>query len=138
MHEIKTRETKMPLHIALTVEGTSEWARENGIDSNEAYKKRFEVVRKIMDMQSEFKIPVITFFIMPARKQKHELLHLMLDSIAEFLEELDKSMIAHKHNIKISIIGKWYDLPSRIIDPIKKIIAETKDYDRFLDRKSVV
>ena len=75
----------MPLHIALTVEGTSEWARENGIDSNEAYKKRFEVVKKIMDMQSEFKIPVITFFIMPARQQNYDLLPLKLHSIPECL-----------------------------------------------------
>jgi undecaprenyl diphosphate synthase len=31
----------------------------------------------------------------------------------------------------VSILGKWYDLPSRVVEPIKRIIEETKDYDSF-------
>ena len=33
--------------------------------------------------------------------------------------------------IKINIFGKWFNLPWRIVDDIKKLINETKDYDRF-------
>ncbi|MBW2993613.1 undecaprenyl diphosphate synthase family protein, partial [Candidatus Woesearchaeota archaeon] len=37
----------------------------------------------------------------------------------------------HKNKIKISALGKWYDIPSRALDSIKETIAETKDYDTF-------
>lgn len=127
----KHSDVLMPIHVGITVEGTTEWARENGIDIKEAYRTRFEVVRKAITLQTGLKIPVVTFFLLPAHMKKSENYSLLLDSIAEFLQELDTSLIAHEYKIKVSVLGKWYDLPSRIVDPIKKIVADTKDYDRF-------
>jgi undecaprenyl diphosphate synthase len=33
--------------------------------------------------------------------------------------------------VKVSVLGKWYDLNNRIVEPIKKLIEETKDYDNY-------
>ncbi len=122
---------KTPIHIGLTIEGTTDWARENGIDIREAYKTRFDVVRKVILMQTGMKIPVASFFLLPSKIKRSELYSLLLDSIVEFLSELDKSGIVHSHKIKVSVFGKWYDLPSRVVELIKKMIDETKEYDNF-------
>ena len=37
----------------------------------------------------------------------------------------------HKDQIKVSVIGKWYDLPERVVSPIREIVDSTKDYDKF-------
>jgi undecaprenyl diphosphate synthase len=37
----------------------------------------------------------------------------------------------HSKKIKISILGKWYSLNGDVVDLIKKIINDTKDYDGF-------
>jgi undecaprenyl diphosphate synthase len=37
----------------------------------------------------------------------------------------------HEHQIKVSPIGKWYELPGGLVDRIKGLIDETKEYDRF-------
>ena len=36
-----------------------------------------------------------------------------------------------KNKIKVSIFGKWYNLPSEVIGKLKCLIEGTKDYDHF-------
>ena len=45
--------------------------------------------------------------------------------------ELSESKLIHENKIKISILGKWYNLPGRVVDAIKKAINDTRDYDSF-------
>ena len=37
----------------------------------------------------------------------------------------------HSEKIKINFFGKWYDLAWRVVEEIKNLINETKDYDGF-------
>ena len=53
----------------------------------------------------------------------------MIYSIQNFIKS--KSSFSGKNKIKITILGKWYDLPGRAVDVIKSIIEETKDYDSY-------
>jgi len=53
----------------------------------------------------------------------------------DFLENLFKSLsewdFVKENQIKITVIGKWFSLPERVIEPLKKVIAVTKDYDKM-------
>jgi undecaprenyl diphosphate synthase len=44
---------------------------------------------------------------------------------------LTEDKFIHDNKIKIGIIGKWYDLPNNVVEPIKKIIDITKEYEEF-------
>ena len=37
----------------------------------------------------------------------------------------------HSEKMKINVFGKWYDLAWRVVEEIKNLINETKDYDGF-------
>ncbi len=86
-------------------------------DADEFFCKLKEIITKCFEKQ----IPVLTLNI--PEMEFDELDKLM--TIMLSWETIDLSQI------KINIFGKWFNLPGRIVDDIKKLINETKDYDRF-------
>lgn len=53
------------------------------------------------------------------------------DAIVDVFSAISNWEFAFQKGIKVSIIGKWYSLPSNVIDSVKKVIENTKDYDNF-------
>lgn len=121
----------MPKHIAMTVGGLGRWSRKKSEELKEAYRLSFKKVEEITKYQVCFDIPIITLYMINSRVQKASDFTEIMDALSEFFKDLLRNNEIFKHKIKVSILGKWYDLPSRVVEPIKRIIDETKDYDSF-------
>ncbi len=123
---------RLPRHIALTMNGIEDWAKKNKASLEDANKRSFLILKSTIKTQIKLRIPIITFYLMPeSMGQSSESYEQTLDSIISFLTELSSSELINKNKVKISVLGKWYDLPGRIVDVIKKTIDATKDYDSF-------
>jgi len=120
-----------PNHLAFICKGSIEWASSKKKKTYEGYRKTFAKILEVIDFQIKKNIPITTFYLLPSADEIHAEYALLLDEIEAFLSELHNNEKLHKHKIKISILGKWYSLPPRIIEPIKKLIEDTKDYDSF-------
>ena len=123
---------KLPIHIAITMNGIEFWARKNNISLEEANKKSLNIARNIIKSQVSLKIPIVTFYLLPSsvRKDSDQYMNL-INATAEFFSSIADSELIHQNKIKISVLGKWYELPDRIVEPIKQVIESTKDYDFF-------
>jgi len=121
---------KKPRHIAVTMMGSTIWARQNNIPKNIMYSKKHEVLKKIIDLQIKNDVPIITFYLTRKKIEDSQEFITLIDSLIKLFEELKNDERIHKNQIKISILGKWYDL-QRLVEPIKAIIDVTKDYDKF-------
>ena len=121
----------LPRHVALTMNGSIAYANKNNISLDEIFKQRFVNVKNIIKICTKLNIPITTFYVL--RNKREDTMHFssMIDSIAYFFNSLLEWDLIKEKKIKISIIGKWYDLPDRVIEPIKKITSDTKDYDDF-------
>lgn len=51
------------------------------------------------------------------------------DALLNLLTALIHWDFIEKNQVKISVLGKWYDLPERLIAPIKQALESTRDYD---------
>ena len=123
---------KLPRHIAITMDGIENWALKNDISYGDAYKRAFLILKSTIRSQTRLKIPIISFYLLDENYDKEsESYSFLLDAVIEMLNDLSKSNIIHENKIKISVLGKWYNLPGRVVDVIKKTIDETKDYDGF-------
>ncbi len=122
---------KVPRHIAMTTDGIEKWALKNNISYEDAYKRSFLILKSTIKTQIRLKIPILSFFILDKNAAKDGAYSHLLDAIANTLNDISKSDIVNKNKIKISVLGKWYNLPGKVVDVIKKVIAETKDYDGF-------
>jgi len=118
-------------HIALTMQGMEKWSEEKKKPLQESYQKSFEVLKEVIAQQIQAKIPILSVYVLPEQLKKEEEFSLFLDELIVFLQGIKHSPLIHENNVKISALGKWYDVPGRAVDSIKEIIDETKDYDRF-------
>ncbi|MBS3097796.1 di-trans,poly-cis-decaprenylcistransferase [Candidatus Woesearchaeota archaeon] len=123
---------KIPQHIAITVDGIEQWAKENKKPLEEANKESFFIIKNVIKSQVRTKIPILTFFLLPEDTKKDtEQFTQILNAVTDFFKELINSRLINENKIKVSVLGKWYDLPDRVVESIKAIIEETKDYDFF-------
>ena len=120
--------TKIPLHVGLTVNGIRQWCEKNNKDYDFGYEKSFANISQIIESQINNNIRILTVYVLPKFLSDPDLLY---SYISKFLKDLRSSSMIHDNQVKISIIGKWYDLPNDIVAEIKETITETRDYDRF-------
>jgi undecaprenyl diphosphate synthase len=115
-------------HLAFVCKGSADWALKKKKKSIDGYRKEFEKITEIINYQIKKNIPITTFYLMSGTEEDSIVL---ADEIGLFLSELSKNEKIAKNKVKISVLGKWYNLPARIIDSIKKIIDDTKEYDSY-------
>ena len=124
--------TKKPQHLAITMEGVLSFCSSHKQDYGECCKHSFHVLKEVIMFQARTGIPIMTVHVLPEKMDKTtETYPKFLDSMASFLTALSVDELIHKNKIKVTIFGKWYDMPGKIIDPIKTMLEETKDYDSF-------
>ena len=81
-------------------------------------------VDKLKRTTEEFlkrKIPILTLNLPETDFDK-------LNRIIALISSWEK---IHSEKIKVNFFGKWYDLAWRVVEEIKNLIDETKDYDGF-------
>ena len=128
---LREKDTKPLMHVAVTMNGIKPWSDKQKIPLEQAYEKSFEILNEIIEAQSAKNIPILTIYLMPENLKNKEQFPVFLTELINFFNSLSSADVIHQNKIKISILGKWYDLPGRAVDPIKKVIEETKDYDGF-------
>jgi len=130
--EAAPEKSKNPQHLAITMEGAVAYAKKEGITLAESYKKCFTVITNLLQIQTKWNIPILTISVLHERMKKDaEPFTALLEQLALFLEQLKDNKAVHDHKIKVSVLGKWYNLPGKVVEPIKDIIEATKDYDSF-------
>lgn len=118
-------------HLALTIDGVRTWVIKEGKQFDEAYARVFSTLNSIIELQAGMNIPIITIYLMPEEMKSREYFQKFLDAVVSFFSALRTAETVHNNKIKITALGKWYDLPNRAVEPIKQILEETKDYDTF-------
>jgi tritrans,polycis-undecaprenyl-diphosphate synthase [geranylgeranyl-diphosphate specific] len=120
-----------PNHVAFTTEGKTIWAKQQNVPIGEVYNRSFFLIRSTINTQIKQSIPITTFYLLSSNMQDLEQFSVLIDSFVEFFTELKTNDLIHNNRIKVSVIGQWYDLPGRVVDPIKQVIDSTFDYDNF-------
>ena len=118
-------------HVAVTTNGILKWALDNKKSLEDAYKESNIVLKEIIEAQIKNKIPILTIYLLPTGLDNLEHFSIRIDSMLDLFNELIGSEMIEYNKVKISAFGKWYDLPNRLVEPIKKILDKTKDFDNF-------
>lgn len=117
----------LPKHIAITV--GEDTLKDKTLD--EAYKLKFKKIEEIIKLVIKLNVPIATFYLTSLSAEKSENFSSIVDSLVSFFEALSGNAVLAEKKIKVSVLGKWYDLPDRVVEKIKKIIDETRDYNDF-------
>ncbi|MFO8016936.1 MAG: polyprenyl diphosphate synthase [Candidatus Woesearchaeota archaeon] len=120
---------KKPKHIAMTMRGHWMYSRKSRIPIDELYFRVFSKINDMIDFQIRMNIPIITLYLLTSKARSFDNFPSIVDALVDFFEKLKENKLIHENKIKVSIIGKWYDMPGRLVEPIKAVINETRDYD---------
>jgi len=128
----KINKANLPKHIAFSIHGVEEYAKNNNLKLNNAVDDAFSVVEELVKSQTELDIPIFTFYVLNNENKKQEFnFSSILDGFVRFITSSDFNNLIRKYKIKTTFLGKWYDLPDYAVNAIKKILDETKEYDSF-------
>ena len=122
----------MPInHIAISPDDISECCSKSNADASQCFKEYFSRLSRLLNAQLDFNIPIFTIYLLPEGAEKNEHFAALCDFMSEFFEDLCNANGILRQKTKISVFGKWYNLPSRLIESLKKAIDETKENNSF-------
>ncbi len=122
---------KLPRHIALVTKGKKIYAEKHKISIEKVYSRSTLIITSTIASCVKMGVPITTFYLLSTHAEQLEHFSTIVDSLTDFLNNLAEKEMIHKNKIKVSVFGKWYDLPGKLVDSIKNIIDKTKDYDSY-------
>ncbi len=81
-------------------------------------------IMELMTLAVNLRIPMLTLHFQSSITESE------VNTIVTIFTALMHEPFLDNNQVKISVLGKWYDLPERALEPIKHVISATSDYDR--------
>ncbi len=97
----------------------------------EKYDLRNKAVHWMLDAQAKLNIQILTIHILSAPPAEPDRMSAIVDSATFLFNELSINPNVLKNKVKVSVLGKWYDLPGKLVEAIKRVTEHTKEYDSF-------
>ena len=125
------KSSDIPIHIAIIMDGNGRWAKKRGLPRVAGHKRGVETVREIVEVCAEIGIKYLTLYTFSTENWKRPkdevstLMHLLLKSLKDRLDELNKN------NIKLTCIGNIESLPYVVQNQLKEDIEKTKNNKRM-------
>ena len=113
-------------HVAFIMDGNGRWGLKHKKNRNLGHLEGVNTVKKIVDASIKLNIPIVTFYVFSSEnwlRPSNEIKYLFKLIHNYFKLEL-KNII--KNNIKINILGRNKNLPTKIKKILKKTINLTK------------
>jgi undecaprenyl diphosphate synthase len=121
----KTKKNKLPVHVAIIMDGNGRWAKRKKLERVEGHRVGIESVRDIVTATCELQIPYLTLYAFSKEnwaRPKDEV-NTLLSLLAIYLEEEFQTM--KDKGIRFNILGEVGDFPKRLRSQIQEIVVKT-------------
>ncbi|MBW1821056.1 MAG: isoprenyl transferase [Deltaproteobacteria bacterium] len=118
--------TKLPLHVAVIMDGNGRWAKQRLFNRIKGHEKGVQTVREIVRTSREIGIAHLTLYAFSTenwQRPKYEIDALMA-LLVKFLKSEKKEMM--DKNIRLNAIGQIERLPKNVQQELDKIMVLTK------------
>ncbi|MDR2824113.1 MAG: isoprenyl transferase [Prevotellaceae bacterium] len=118
---------KLPVHIAIIMDGNGRWAKRQGLGRIFGHTKGVDAVREVTTAAAELGVGYLTLYVFStenwARPQAevNALMELLINTIEK------ETPVLKKNNISLRTIGNLDRLPPRAHEKMRKCIADTAD-----------
>ncbi|MDR1433039.1 MAG: di-trans,poly-cis-decaprenylcistransferase [Puniceicoccales bacterium] len=122
---------RVPIHVALIMDGNGRWAASRGLPRSEGHRKGAAAVKKILRAAERLGIAYVTFYAFSSEnfsRSKAEVDFLM-GLFEKFLKKYEKKLA--ENGIRFRTIGDPYRLPDSLQEVIKEIGENTKKFTKF-------
>jgi undecaprenyl diphosphate synthase len=123
----KIDKDRLPVHIAIIMDGNGRWAKEQGQDRLFGHYQGVESVRNIVEGCAELGIEYLTLYAFSTEnwdRPEYEVVGLMELLVKTIRNEVDS---LHKNNIKLHVIGDIAMLPDYAQNELEEALSFTKE-----------
>jgi undecaprenyl diphosphate synthase len=123
----KIDKDRLPVHIAIIMDGNGRWAKEQGQDRLFGHYQGVESVRNIVEGCAELGIEYLTLYAFSTEnwdRPEYEVVGLMELLVKTIRNEVDS---LHKNNIKLHVIGDMSLLPEYARKELDEALLFTKE-----------
>jgi undecaprenyl diphosphate synthase len=122
---------KIPLHIAIIMDGNGRWAKQRGLPRLEGHRRGVETVRTVVDAARELGIRYLTLYAFSVENWKRppDEVSGLMGLLDYFLKrELDNLI---KNKVRLLTIGRTDALPANVQRELNRVIDATKDFSKW-------
>jgi len=120
----KSGKKKKLLHLAVNTSKINTWAELNNKSLAEAARQNIKRIKEFMGYQLKYDFPILTMKLSTKSDEEQA-------ALTDFFVKLAEDETIHKNQVRVFIIGAWFDLPVELFDALKKIMEKTQDYDKY-------
>lgn len=123
----KIDKTKLPVHIAIIMDGNGRWAKQRGKLRVFGHQNGQKAVQRTIETCARLGIKHLTLYAFSTENWNRPKTE--VEALMKLLVKAIKSEIAklHENNIRFEIIGNSNDLPKSVKEPLDKAIEKTKN-----------
>jgi undecaprenyl diphosphate synthase len=114
------KQKKIPLHVAIDARQISGWAEKNNKDEKEVIVKNIEQIDTFINYQIKHSLPVLTLNISIDSDDE-------VTAMTKFFKQLEQDERFTKNNIRVFVIGRWYDLDTELTQCFKNMMEKTRE-----------
>jgi len=123
----------VPNHVAIIMDGNRRFAESIGLGAHSGHDKGRDKLEEVLEWCLEVGVKILTVYAFSTEnftRDTEEVKHLMKLFAENFRKVGDDERI-HKHQIKISMLGKKDMLPADVIEAIEYAERRTENYDKY-------
>ena len=116
---------KLPIHVAIIMDGNGRWAQKRGLDRFQGHFKGAETVREIVRTTREYNIPWLTLYSFSEEnwKRSKEEIDTLMGLLVQYLEKELPEM--QENGIRLKAIGRIWKLPEKARKVLLDTMAQT-------------
>jgi len=116
---------KLPLHVAIIMDGNGRWAQKRGLDRFQGHFKGAETVKEIVRATRELNIPWLTLYSFSEEnwKRSKEEIDTLMGLLVQYLEKELPEM--QENGIRLKAIGRIWKLPEKAREMLMGTMEKT-------------
>lgn len=119
---------KIPTHVALIVDGNGRWAKARGLNRSDGHKQGFLNLKKLTAYIFSKDIKYISAYLFSTENFKRSKIEVdfIMNLLTGYLDDILN--FCHENQIHAIFSGRKENLTNKVLNAMKKIEAETKNY----------
>jgi len=123
---------KLPQHVAIIMDGNGRWAEERRLPRTFGHRVGVASVKAVIKVCLELRIKYLTLYAFSTEnwaRPKNEI-DALFKLLQEFLRKERKRL--QKEEIKLNVIGRWRELPAKVVKSITSVVEETRNNSKLI------
>ncbi len=118
---------RMPVHVAVIMDGNGRWAKEKGLPRLAGHNAGMKAMKKIVDHSDKLGIKYLTVYAFSTENWKRSIAEVsgIFKLLVKYVDSDLRELV--ENNVKVKVLGDYSMLPQDAVRSLDRTLEETKD-----------